>query len=300
MHRFTTQGITMKFSLRRKNLSAYYRLMRLDKPVGIYLLLWPTLWALIVASKGLPSLCITLIFLAGVVVMRSAGCVINDYADRKVDGSVKRTENRPLANGEVQANEALSLFSLHILAAFFLVLMLNWLTMALSVVALLLAASYPFMKRYTHLPQVVLGAAFGWAIPMGFMAVMETVPAYGWWLFAANLCWTVAYDTMYAMVDRDDDIKIGVKSTAVLFGRYDVTMIVALQACMLAILLGVGQMIDASWPYYVALVISALLFYRHYQFIKGKTREGCFTAFIENHQVGLVITLGLLLQYWLA
>ena len=214
----------------KHNWNAYARLMRLDKPVGIYLLLWPTLWALLMAAQGLPPLGITLIFVAGVVVMRSAGCVINDYADRKVDGSVKRTAQRPLATGEVSAKQALQLFAALIALAFVLVLFLNWQTIALSVVALLLAASYPFMKRYTNLPQVVLGAAFGWAIPMAFMAVIETVPAYGWWLFIANLLWTVAYDTMYAMVDRDDDVKIGVKSTAILFGDLDRLMIGILQA----------------------------------------------------------------------
>ncbi|MEC8417636.1 MAG: 4-hydroxybenzoate octaprenyltransferase, partial [Pseudomonadota bacterium] len=189
--------------------NAYARLMRLDKPVGIYLLLWPTLWALLMAGQGFPPLDISIIFVAGVIVMRSAGCVINDYADRKVDGSVKRTAQRPLATGEVTAKQALQLFAALIAMAFVLVLFLNWQTIALSVVALLLASSYPFMKRYTHLPQVVLGAAFGWAIPMAFMAVLETVPTYAWWLFVANLLWTVAYDTMYAMVDRDDDLQIG-------------------------------------------------------------------------------------------
>ena len=211
------------------NWGAYARLMRLDKPIGFYLLLWPTLWALLIASQGMPALDIAAIFIAGVVVMRCAGCVINDYADRKVDGNVKRTATRPLATGEVTAKQALQLFALLIGIAFVLVLFLNWQTIALSVVALLLAASYPFMKRYTHLPQVVLGAAFGWAIPMAFMAVLETVPAYGWWLFIANLTWTVAYDTMYAMVDRDDDLNIGVKSSAILFGQYDVMIVMALQ-----------------------------------------------------------------------
>ena len=225
------------------NLNAYVRLMRLDKPVGIYLLLWPTLWALLIASQGLPAWDITLIFVAGVVVMRSAGCVINDYADRKVDGSVKRTAQRPLATGEVTAKQALQLFGALVAIAFILVLFLNWQTIALSVAALVLASSYPFMKRYTHLPQVVLGAAFGWAIPMAFMAVLETIPDYGWWLFVANLTWTVAYDTMYAMVDRDDDLQIGVKSTAILFGKNDVRIVMGLQVVTLAILIGVGQAI---------------------------------------------------------
>ncbi len=281
------------------NLNAYVRLMRLDKPVGIYLLLWPTLWALLIASQGLPAWDITLIFVAGVVVMRSAGCVINDYADRKVDGSVKRTAQRPLATGEVTAKQALQLFGALVAIAFILVLFLNWQTIALSVAALVLASSYPFMKRYTHLPQVVLGAAFGWAIPMAFMAVLETIPAYGWWLFIANLTWTVAYDTMYAMVDRDDDLQIGVKSTAILFGKNDVRIVMGLQVVTLAILIGVGQAIAASWPYYAALAFAALLCVRQYQLIKRRQREGCFTAFLENHYMGLVITLGVLLQFYI-
>ena len=281
------------------NFNAYVRLMRLDKPVGIYLLLWPTLWALLMASQGLPALDITLIFVAGVVVMRSAGCVINDYADRKVDGSVKRTAQRPLATGEVTAKQALQLFGVLVAIAFILVLFLNWQTIALSVAALLLASSYPFMKRYTHLPQVVLGAAFGWAIPMAFMAVLETIPVYGWWLFVANLTWTVAYDTMYAMVDRDDDLQIGVKSTAILFGKNDVRIVMGLQVVTLAILIGVGQAIAASWPYYTALAFAALLCVRQYQLIRRRQREGCFTAFLENHYMGLVITLGVLLQFYI-
>lgn len=281
------------------NWGAYARLMRLDKPIGFYLLLWPTLWALLIASQGMPALDIAAIFIAGVIVMRSAGCVINDYADRKVDGSVKRTAARPLATGEVTAKQALELFAVLIGIAFILVLFLNWQTIALSVVALLLAASYPFMKRYTHLPQVVLGAAFGWAIPMAFMAVLETVPAYGWWLFIANLTWTVAYDTMYAMVDRDDDVKIGVKSTAILFGQYDVVIVMALQAFTLVTLWFVGLTIEAAWPYFLAMLFAALLCVRQYQLIKRKQREGCFTAFLENHLVGLSITLGLAVNYLL-
>jgi len=281
------------------NWNAYIRLMRLDKPVGIYLLLWPTCWALLMASQGLPSVHIALIFIAGAVLMRSAGCVINDYADRKVDGSVKRTEARPLPSGEVSESQALGLFATLVLVSFILVLLLNWQTVALSAVALMLAATYPFMKRYTHLPQVVLGAAFGWSIPMAFMAVMETVPTYGWWLFVANLTWTVAYDTMYAMVDRDDDVKIGIKSTAVLFGRYDLAIIVALQAVTLGILYAVGIAIDATWPYHLSLLIGAALFYRQYQFIKHRQREGCFTAFLENHYVGLVFTLGIAINFWI-
>jgi len=283
----------------KHNWKAYAQLMRLDKPVGIYLLLWPTLWALLMAAQGLPPLEITVIFVAGVVVMRSAGCVINDYADRNVDGRVKRTTQRPLATGEATPKQALQLFGALIVIAFILVLFLNWQTIALSVVALMLAASYPFMKRYTHLPQVVLGAAFGWAIPMAFMAVQETVPMYAWWLFIANLLWTVAYDTMYAMVDRDDDLQIGVKSTAILFGKNDVLIVMLLQACALIILWCIGCTINATWPYYTAVLFSALLCVRQYQLIKRRQREGCFTAFIENHYIGLAITLGTALHFCL-
>ena len=283
----------------KHNWKAYAQLMRLDKPVGIYLLLWPTLWALLMAAQGLPPLEITVIFVAGVVVMRSAGCVINDYADRNVDGRVKRTTQRLLATGEATPKQALQLFGALIVIAFILVLFLNWQTIALSVVALMLAASYPFMKRYTHLPQVVLGAAFGWSIPMAFMAVQETVPTYAWWLFIANLLWTVAYDTMYAMVDRDDDLQIGVKSTAILFGKNDVLIVMLLQGCALTILWCIGLTINATWPYYTAVLFSALLCVRQYQLIKRRQREGCFTAFIENHYIGLAITLGTALHFYL-
>ncbi|BFT32158.1 4-hydroxybenzoate octaprenyltransferase [Alteromonas sp. D210916BOD_24] len=285
--------------MNKPNWNAYARLMRLDKPVGIYLLLWPTLWALLMAEQGIPPLHILVIFLAGVVLMRSAGCVINDYADRKVDGSVKRTAQRPLATGEVTEHQALRLFAMLVGISFVLVLFLNWRTIALSVAALFLAASYPFMKRYTHFPQVVLGAAFGWTIPMAFMAVLNTIPAHGWWLFIANLTWTVAYDTMYAMVDRDDDIKIGVKSTAILFGRYDVIIVMALQVVTLGILAGIGQAMSVTWPYYLSLAFAALLCARQYQLIKHRQREGCFTAFLENHYMGMAVTIGFAGHLWL-
>lgn len=280
----------------KHNWNAYARLMRLDKPVGIYLLLWPTLWALLMAAQGLPPLGITLIFVAGVVVMRSAGCVINDYADRKVDGSVKRTAQRPLATGEVSAKQALQLFGALIALAFVLVLFLNWQTIALSVVALLLAASYPFMKRYTNLPQVVLGAAFGWAIPMAFMAVIETVPAYGWWLFIANLLWTVAYDTMYAMVDRDDDVIIGVKSSAILFGRMDKLIVALLEVITLLLLVAVFMLNNLGVFAYAGLVGAAALFIHQHYNIRHRQREACFKAFLDNHYVGLVIALGLIMD----
>lgn len=280
-------------------LSAYWRLMRMDKPIGIYLLLWPCLWALWIAAQGVPPLDILFIFVLGVVVMRAAGCVINDFADRKVDGAVKRTAQRPLARGELSARQALACFSLLLLCALFLVLWLNWQTIILSLGALLLTIIYPFMKRYTHLPQVVLGAAFGWSIPMAFMAINQQLSWHVWCLYLANLCWTVAYDTQYAMVDRDDDITIGVKSTAILFGQFDKLIIFLLQLATLSLLLLIAINLHFSWPVYLALSIGCGLFAYHQYLIKDRNRDKCFKAFLHNHYFGLVIALGLALQYWL-
>ena len=278
----------------RNKLYAYWRLMRADKPIGIYLLLWPTIWALWIAGQGPPPGLILLVFVAGVIVMRSAGCVINDYADRKVDGSVARTANRPLATGEISEKEALALFVVLVLIAFALVLTLNWQTIVLSFGALLLAAIYPFMKRYTHFPQVVLGAAFGWSIPMAFMALNGHIGWQAWWLFLANVCWTTAYDTQYAMVDREDDLKIGVKSTAILFAQYDRVIIAILQLFSLMLLLLVSLNQQLGWPMYLALCISAGLFAYQHWLIRARTREACFKAFLHNHWVGLVIALGII------
>lgn len=290
----------MEMRLKLNNKQGYIQLMRLDKPIGIYLLLWPTMWALILASGGLPDVGVTLIFIAGVVLMRSAGCVINDYADRHVDGAVKRTSSRPLVSGQVEEKEALQLFALLVAISFALVLMLNWQTIAMSVAALALASCYPFMKRYTYLPQAVLGAAFGWAIPMAFTAVMGEVPYWGWMLFVANLLWTIAYDTMYAMVDRDDDVLIGVKSSAILFGKQDKLIIAGLQLVTLALLAIIGVLLSVSWIYYASLGVCVALFaHQHYQ-IWHRSREGCFQAFLDNHYVGLAFTLGLLAEFVLA
>lgn len=289
----------MQCKLSFSNWQAYMQLMRMDKPIGIYLLLWPTLWALIMAAQGVPSLLITMVFVAGVVLMRAAGCVINDYADRKVDGAVERTKARPLVSGAVSEGEALQLFGLLIALAFLLVLLLNWQTIALSFVAVGLAFCYPFMKRYTYLPQAFLGAAFGWAIPMGFTAVTESVPAYGWVLFVANLLWTVAYDTMYAMVDRDDDVNIGIKSSAILFGRFDKLIVGALQAVTIALLLIIAGMINAHWPVYIAIAVCAALFAQQQYAIRHRERKACFQAFLDNHYVGLAFAAGLLLEYLL-
>lgn len=280
--------------LNRSKLFAYWRLMRADKPIGIYLLLWPAIWALWIAAQGTPPWSILLVFVAGVVVMRSAGCVINDYADRKVDGSVARTANRPLAAGEISEKEALGLFVLLVLLAFALVLSLNWQTIVLSFGALILASIYPFMKRYTHLPQVVLGAAFGWSIPMAFMAITGQVVWQAWLLFLANICWTTAYDTQYAMVDREDDLKVGVKSTAILFGHYDRLIIAILQLLSLMLILAVSINQQLGWPIYLALTVSSGLFTYQQGLIRQRQPEACFQAFLNNNYVGLVIALGII------
>ena len=272
------------------------QLTRMDKPIGIYLLLWPTIWALVIAAGGLPDLGLSLIFIAGVILMRSAGCIINDYADRKVDGSVKRTNQRPLVAGTVTEKEALQLFALLVGISFLLVLLLNWQTIALSVVALLLAASYPFMKRYTHMPQAVLGAAFGWGIPMVFAATLGYVPVEGWLLFIANLAWTIAYDTYYAMVDRDDDLIVGIKSSAILFGKNDRLIIGLLQLFTLGVLGSIAVSLNYGWPVYVALVACAVLFAIQSYETRDRGRMACFKAFLDNHYVGLVFAVGLMVD----
>jgi 4-hydroxybenzoate polyprenyltransferase len=283
----------------KDKLSGYWQLMRADKPIGIYLLLWPTVWALWLAAEGVPDWPVLLIFVAGVVLMRSAGCVINDYADRHFDGAVQRTAKRPLVTGMVTEKEALVLFMLLIFMSFILVILLNWQTVLLSFGALILAASYPFMKRYTHLPQVVLGAAFSWSIPMAFMAITEQVPWWAWLLYLANVLWTVAYDTQYAMVDREDDVKIGVKSTAILFGRYDRLMIGLLQLTMLVLLFFIGRHFHLSWPFMLALLVSLTIFLYQNWLIRSRARQASFTAFLNNHYVGLVIALGIIGHYCL-
>lgn len=275
-----------------------WQLMRMDKPVGVYLLLWPTLWALWLASLGMPELDVLIIFVLGVVVMRAAGCVINDIADRKIDGHVKRTHARPLISGAVTVKQAWLCFFSLLLIALLLVLQLNIQTVYLSFVALLLAAAYPFMKRYTQLPQIVLGAAFSWAIPMAFMAVNQHLPSWVWWLYSANLAWTVAYDTQYAMVDRDDDLKIGVKSTAILFGRYDRLWIGVLQLITIGCLVIVGTLLHLPWPFSVGITVMALMFIYHQHLIKTRTREECFKAFIQNHWGGLALWLSLVVSFF--
>lgn len=273
---------------------AYAQLMRLDKPIGTLLLLHPTLWALFSAAKGLPAISTLTIFVLGVIIMRAAGCVINDYADRHIDGSVKRTSNRPLATGKATANEAKVLFLVLLTMAFGLDLSLNRYAFLLSFVAVTLAIIYPFMKRFTHLPQVVLGMAFGWSIPMAYGAISETLPLASWVLFFANLSWTVAYDTQYAMVDRDDDLRIGVKSTAILFAQYDNKIIALLQFITLGLLVLFGYLNEFHTAFYLVLALSATLFIYQCWLTKQRVREQCFNAFLNNHYFGLGVFLAIL------
>ncbi len=270
---------------------------RFDKPIGSYLLLWPTLWALWVAYEYTPPWHLLLVFSLGVIVMRSAGCVINDLADRKVDGHVKRTQQRPLVSGLMTSKQALAVFAVLIFIALALVLTLSWYTVALSVIAVLLATSYPFMKRYTHLPQVVLGAAFSWGMIMAFAEIRGEIPLVAWLLFFANLIWTVAYDTMYAMVDRDDDILIGVKSTAVLFGKFDKIIIAFLQLITLMLLIKVGQLQQFNLFYYFALSIVATTFCYQQLLIAKRQRDKCFQAFLNNHYGLFIVLIAIILQY---
>ncbi|ALU44273.1 4-hydroxybenzoate octaprenyltransferase [Pseudoalteromonas rubra] len=283
----------MKLSrLRADHINEYKQLMRVEKPIGTLLLMWPTLWSLWIASGGIPQWHLLLIFALGTFMMRSAGCVINDFADRKVDGAVKRTAQRPLARGAVSEGEALSLFLLLVGASFVLVLMLNWQTILLSFGALALASVYPFMKRYTNLPQVVLGAAFSWGIPMAFMAVQETVPAIAWVLFIANLLWTVAYDTKYAMVDKDDDLVVGIKSTAILFGRWDRHVIAVLNLAFLGCMAWVATQVTLSVWFWCGFVVAGMWLAKLQWQINDRSREKCFQAFLSNNYVGLAMFVG--------
>ncbi len=288
----------MENRLQMSKLSACIRLMRLDKPIGTLLLLWPTLWALWLAGMKVPPLNVLMVFVLGVISMRAAGCVVNDFADRKIDGHVKRTRERPLPSGAITSREAKVLFVGLVLISFLLVLTMNSLTIWLSLGGLLLAWMYPFMKRYTHLPQVVLGAAFGWAIPMGWAAVSETLPLTCWLLFLANICWTVAYDTQYAMVDRDDDLKIGVKSTAILFGRHDKLIIGLLQLATLLLLVLIGWLSGLGVIFYWGLLVAAVLFIHQQKLIADRQREKCFQAFLNNNYVGLALFAGIALSIW--
>ena len=274
--------------------NAYWRLMRFDRPIGILLLLWPTWLALLLAGDGLPSVRNILVFTCGVILMRAAGCVMNDVADRDFDPHVERTRQRPLASGELNLKQAIGLFLLLMVLAFLLVLLTNALTIKLAFVGAVLASTYPFFKRFTHLPQVVLGIAFGWGIPMAFAAENAAVPLVAWWLLGVNTVWSVIYDTLYAMVDREDDLAVGIKSTAILFGRFDILIIGVLMLVMVTMLVAVGAGFGLSWPWYAASLVTALLFGRQLLSVRNRDRDACFKAFLSNNWVGLALFLGVL------
>ncbi len=282
-----------------ERLTLYEKLMRLDKPIGILLLLWPTLWGLWLSSYGHPNWMIVWIFILGTALMRSAGCVINDYADCDFDSQVERTKERPLATGAVRQNEALLLAAGLALMAFVLILPLNSLTLKLSVFAVLLAASYPFTKRFFALPQAYLGIAFGFGIPMAYAAQTGQVPAIAWVLLVGNVFWAMAYDTQYAMVDREDDLKIGIKTSAITFGKYDVTAVMICYALFLAAMVWIGRNLQLQWPYYIGLGVAAGLMAYHYQLIKTRDRKQCFKAFMHNNWVGAAIFGGIALDFLL-
>lgn len=277
-------------------MNAYIRLMRLDKPIGSLLLLWPTYWALFLSADGWPDLDILFIFTSGVFIMRTAGCVINDFADRKIDKHIVRTQQRPLATGEISSNSALVLFGLLLLIALGLVLQTNILTIKLSLIAVLLATLYPFTKRWTNLPQLVLGAAFGMSVPMAFSAQTGVVPLTAWLVFIATLVWTLIYDTFYAMADRDEDLKIGVKSTAILFAKYDQIIITLLQILLIIVLILIGNVFDLGLIYDFSLVIISFFMIYHQFLLKKRQKEEYFKAFLNNNFIGMTVFLGIFLS----
>lgn len=282
--------------LNKETLLAYAHLARMHKPIGTFLVLWPTLWSLWLAAEGWPSTKVLLVFVVGVFLMRSAGCVINDFADRHIDGNVKRTKDRPLVTGRISAKQALIFFAVLCALAFVLVLQMNTLTIYLSFGGVLLAAIYPFMKRYTHLPQVFLGAAFAWSVPMAYAAQTDSLPGIIWLIYMATLVWTVAYDTQYAMVDRDDDLKIGVKSTAILFGDADRGVIAFLQVLVVLTLCVIGQQTALGLAYYTGVSVAAGLFVYQQHLIRHRDRDACFKAFLNNNWVGLAVFCGLFID----
>lgn len=281
----------------KDRLYQYYLLTRLDRRIGIYLLLWPVMWALWIAGDGRPDPIVVVIFILGTALMRSAGCVINDFADRNIDPHVARTEDRPIAAGRVSSSEALVLFAVLCMVAFVLVLQLNTLTILLSIPAVLLAASYPFSKRFTYLPQAHLGAAFGWAVPMAFAALTVEVPALSWLLFLITLLWALVYDTFYAMCDRPDDLRIGVKSSAILFGRFDRLITACLQVVLLAGFVWVGQWVGLGCIYHSGLAVGACIMLYEQWLIRDREPEACFRAFLNNHWFGAVVFAGILFDY---
>jgi len=287
----------MNFKAIAERLTLYERLMRLDKPIGTLLLLWPTLWALWIAGDGRPSLWLVWIFALGTLLMRSAGCVMNDYADRDFDKHVKRTKERPLTTGQVSGKEALVLAALLSIFSFCLILKQNKLVWALSVVALLLAATYPLTKRFFAIPQAYLGIAFGFGIPMSFAAIWADLPPICWWLLAANVFWAIAYDTEYAMVDRDDDLRLGLKTSAITFGRFDVAAVMLCYTAMFGILAYVGFWMDLRGWYALGLITAMAIALYHLTLIRERSREGCFAAFMHNNWLGAAIFAGILLDY---
>ncbi|NNF50787.1 MAG: 4-hydroxybenzoate octaprenyltransferase [Woeseiaceae bacterium] len=275
----------------------YGKLMRVDRPVGIWLLMWPTLWALWLAGEGHPDQGLFVIFLLGVFVMRSAGCVLNDFVDRRIDPYVERTRSRPLASGAVAPFEALILFVALGLVAIGLVIMLNKQAQLLAIVGAALTVAYPFVKRYVSIPQFILGAAFGWAVPMAFAAQTGSTPELAWLVFGAALIWAVIYDTFYAMVDREDDMKLGVKSTAILFGEADLFVIAGLQALMVAALALVGYRAELGFWYYASVMVAAALMAWHLWLARDREPAGCFRAFLQNHYIGMIVFIGIVLHY---
>lgn len=283
----------------RAYLSAIIRLTRLDKPVGIWLLLWPTLWGLLVAGQGYPDLEVTLIFVAGTVLMRSAGCALNDIADRHWDGAVARTRLRPLAVGEISVRQAYVVAASLSLLSLLLVCRLHWTVVAWSVPAMLLAISYPYTKRFLAIPQAYLGLAFGFGIPMAFVALTGSVPPLAWALLLANVCWSVAYDTAYAMVDRADDLKVGIRSSAITFGRHDVLAIMACFVAMLAMWAVVAKVLHLAWPFWAGWLVAGVQVCLQYRALRPRAPAACFKAFLDNVWIGASLTSGLALAYWL-
>ncbi len=284
----------------KEKLRLYAELIRFNRPIGTYLLLWPTLWGLWFAAEGLPNLKLLIIFSIGVFLMRSAGCAINDYADRDFDKHVARTKDRPLTSGKISEKEALAVFGIIVILAFILVLQLNLNTILFSVVAVILAATYPFMKRYHHFPQVHLGAAFAWAIPMAFVAITNSAPPLeAWLLFIASLLWTTAYDTQYGMVDIEDDVKEGMKSTAILFGQYDTFIIGILQLATLILITIVGIMTERGLPFYISILLASALIRYQQSLTKDREPAKCLQAFLNNNYFGMIIFIGLAIDFWL-
>jgi len=281
----------------KQRLYQYYLLMRMDRPIGTLLLLWPTFWALWIAAEGIPAISLVIIFALGVFIMRSAGCVINDYADRNIDQHIERTKNRPITSGQVSPDEALKLFATGIICAFILVLFLNTLTILLSFAALLLASIYPFMKRYTHYPQIVLGMAFSWAIPMAFAAQLNRIPDIAWLLYGVTILWIVAYDTMYAMADREEDLKIGVKSTAIIFAEKDKIILAILQILFLAGMILIAYLLTAGIYFYLGILAASFFSIYQQYLIRHREQKACFEAYLNNNWVGIVIFIGIFLNY---